>query len=78
MKNESSDVSMTLRILQSKENQVVQLQGLRIITCVSVLVCGCGSTSDNPAGPSSVSRNSPTFPAPQAGPVSPVHGMWKN
>jgi hypothetical protein len=40
MKNESSDVSMTLRILQSKENSVMKLQGLRIITCVSVLGCG--------------------------------------
>ena len=43
------------------------LHRLRVIICISVLVCGCGSTS-NSVGPSNVSLNSPTLSTPAAGP----------
>ena len=43
------------------------LHRLRVIICISVLVCGCGSTS-NPVDPSNDLLNSPTFSTPAAGP----------
>ena len=53
-------------------------QRLQIIVFVSVLVCGCGSTSNSLVSPSSVSLNSPTFPTPTVAQIQGIYAQFAN
>ena len=53
-------------------------QRWQIILFVSVLICGCGSTSNSPVNPSNVSLNSPTFPTPTAAQIQGMYAQFAN
>jgi hypothetical protein len=45
----------------------------KILAWMSLLILGCGCTDNSPAGPSSVTINSPSFPTPT---ISQIQGMY--
>ena len=53
-------------------------QRLQIIVFVSVLICGCGSTSNSPPSPSNISLNSPTLSTPTASQIQGMYAQFAN